>query len=469
MTIERDLAWKYLDNLYQSSISHCLARYALALSYDSLPPEVIHQVKRCLLDTLGCAIGAYDAPGFLMCENAVKQLGGHAEATVFGSGLRTNIYNATMVNSLLVRFLDYNDAGGGGHNSDSIPAILAAAEKTGTTTRELITAIVISYELGARFGEAVGFRGDGGKGWNFDIRAAVSMPATLGRILGLNEEQIVNAIGICASHSFPLGILDTDNEENTMSKNLRFGFGSCEAIIACLLAKQGFTGPVRVIEGENGLDSVVFRGCMDKERLIDFSGWRILKTRHKPLCLHRTSIGHVLATLSIVNEHDLKPEDIAEVKIKCPPSDAHHTTALPKKYPRNAETADHSSFFANACAIKYRKLGPETFEPERFTDPVILELIEKISIEGDPGLTGASGISEITTTASRTFKKRQDDVHGFGNDPLTDAELEEKFSSMAMKYMDKEQIQEIFNLVWNLEKLDRVGNLVRLMTVFQKI
>lgn len=129
MTFTHDLAWKYLDLLDRSSASYQLARYATTLSYESLPPAVVHQAKRCVLDALGCAVGGYDAPGRPICEAMIKELGGVEEATVFGSGLRTSAPNATIVNSFLVRFLDANDLGGGGHNSDAIPAILAVCER----------------------------------------------------------------------------------------------------------------------------------------------------------------------------------------------------------------------------------------------------------------------------------------------------------------------------------------------------
>ena len=462
MGFQRDLAWKYLNQVNQSSISYHLARYALSLDYKSLPPEVIHQAKRSLLDTLGCAIGAYEAPGRPMCENVAKQLGGPAEATVFGSGIRVSASNATLVNCFLVRFLDFNDLGGGGHNSDAIPAILAVAEREGADGKDVLTSIITSYELGARFVEASGFKGGEG-GWTPDLRGGLTMPPALGKIMKLSEDQIANAIGITACHSLPLGVLDTDKEENSMSKNLRFGFVAHDAILACLLAKQGFTGPVRIVEGENGLDQVVLNGAFDRERMLDFSGWRILNTRHKPLCLNIGTIAHVMATLAIVTEHDLKPEDISRVRIRTTLHESHHTTALVKKYPRNAETADHSAFYANAIAIKERRLGPESYEPQKFTDPVILDLIEKITVEHDPGVARLGGISEITTRDGRNFEKRIDNPHGFGNDPLTDKELEDKFRQMAARYMDGTQIQDIFEAVWDLEKLDDINKITRLM------
>jgi 2-methylcitrate dehydratase len=465
MTFQRDLAWQLLDLVHRSSVAYQFARYALRLNYDMLPQEVVHQAKRCLLDALGCAIGAYHAPGRPICEEVVKELGGPEEATVFCSGLRTSAPSATLVNSFLVRFLDYNDLGGGGHNSDAIPAILAVAEREGCNGRDLLTSLVISYELGARVRDAVIGPTLEDRGWTPDIRGGLNMPPALGKLMGLDEDQIANAIGICASHSLPLGILDAHREEYTMTKNLRFGFVAYNAILSCMMAKRGFTGPVRVVEGGSGICQVLTQGEMDMERLVDFSGWRILQTRHKALCANATSHGHIFATLAIVKEHDLKPEDIASVTIKAGLREWRHTTTPAKKYPRNAESADHSAFYANAIAIKERHFGPNSFEPEKFTDPVVLELIEKMTVEHDPTMPerGYQGAAEIVTKDGRRFEKRIEVPHGLGDDPLTDEELEEKFREMASKYMGEDQIRRLFDTVWNVERLEDIGRLMGLM------
>ncbi len=466
MTLQRDLAWQNLDLVYRSSVANQFARYALGLNFKLLPKEVVHQAKRCLLDTLGCAIGAYDAPGRPICEALVKEdLGGPEEATLFGSGIRTSALNATLANCFLVRFLDYNDLGGGGHNSDSIPGILAVAEREKAGGRDFLTSVVISYELGGRFLDSLGGVYIVDKGWTPDIRGGLNMPPSVGKLMGLNEEQIANAIGICASFSLPLGILDTHREENFMNKNLRFGFVAYNAILACMMAKRGFTGQIRIVEGETGWKQVLLGGGMDIERLVDFSGWRILQVRYKPLCANGTTQGHVQATLAIVRENDLKPEDIASVRIKAGLREAKHTTTPSKKYPRSAENADHSAFYANAIAIKERTFGPDSIQPEKFTDPVVLELIEKMTVEADPSMPerGVQGMSEITTKDGRFFQKHIANPHGFGNDPLTDAELEDKFREMAEKYMTAERMRKIFTTVWNAEKLDDMRKLTALM------
>jgi 2-methylcitrate dehydratase len=471
MTWQRDLVWQSLDSMYQASAARHFARYALSLKYELLPEDVVHQAKRSLLDSLGCAIGAYEAPGRPICEEVVTELGGKEEATLFGSGRRTTALNATLVNSFLVRYLDYSDVGGGGHGSDAIAGTIAVAEREKSKGRDFLTALVITYELGARIRESI-IGSIEEKGWNADIRSGLNMPPALGKLMGLNEEQIANAIGICASHCLPLGILDCNREENEMAKNLRFGLGAYDSILACLLARKGFTGPVRVVEGDSGLRHTVLQGAMDMERLLDFSGWRILSVRHKCLCANASTIGHVLATLAIVRENDLTPEDISAVRIGTVQREVLHTTTLAKKYPRNGETADHSAFYANALAIKERHFGPDSFKPEKFNDPVILDLIEKITVEYDPSLPPysmlnmprtAPGKSEIFTKDGRRFQKYIEMPHGFGDDPLTDKELEEKFSEMAVNYMPERQIKKIFDSVWNLEKQKDLNGLTCLM------
>jgi 2-methylcitrate dehydratase len=468
MTFERDLAWQHMDLVLRSSVAYQFAHYALGLNYEMLPADVLHQAKRCLLDTLGCAIGGYEAPGYPICEDVVKELGGSEEATVIGSGLRTTAFNATLVNSFMVRFLDYNDIGGGQHNSDSIPGILAVSEREKSGGRDLLTAVVISYELGARYSASLADWGN--RGWIKDSRAGLTMPAVMGRLMGLNADQIANAIGSCACGNPVLRILDTPGEEQVMRKNLRFGWISCAAIIHCMLAKRGFTGPVRIVEGEKGINKIMYNGDMDFERMTDFRDWYIRDVRFKFHSANGGLQALSAATLAIVRANDLKPEEIATVNVKMHHGGLHRrTTSL--KYPRNAEQADHSPSFVAAIAIKDRIVSPDQFRMEKFTDPGVLELMEKVTVEDDLSLPAKSpkdfGVRaarvEIITTDGRRLQHDNLAPHGLGDDPLTDEELETKFTGMAARYMGEQQIRQVFDTVWNVEKLDDINKLMKLM------
>ena len=460
MSTERQLFWQNYDAACRNSIGYHFARYALGLKYESLPKDVVHQAKRSLLDALGNAIGAYSAPGRPVCEAAARELGGFKEATLFGSGLRTSALNAALVNSFLIRFQDYHDLGGNHHGCDAIASILAVCEREKVGGRDFLSALVTSYELGARVRYMESHKPTQG-GFIFDTRYSLIMPPPLGKLMGLNEDQIANAIGICASHSVSLQVIMS--EEPTMSKNIRAGFIAHDALLCCVLAKNGFTGPTRVVEGEAGLIQTTSPGFKNLESLIDFDGWKILDTRHKYLRGCAVFQAQVSATLAIVKENDLRPEDIESVRIKCWPRFATLFGRPLYKYPRNAESADHSMWYTNAIAIKERKLGPDSYDPEKFTDPVVLNLIEKIIVEPGPDVEHYQGISEITAKDGRRFEKRVDNPHGFGDDPLTDGELEVKFSEMALRYMSKRKIQRIFDTVWNLDRIEDIKKLTSLM------
>jgi 2-methylcitrate dehydratase len=463
MDSERDLAWQRYNNACRSSVAHHFARYALRLKYESLPKDVVHQAKRSLLDGLGNAIGGYGAPGRPVCEAAARELGGLEEATMFGSGLRTSALTAALVNSFLVRFLDYHDLGGNHHGCDAIASILALCEREKAGGRDFLTSLVVSYELGARVRQLEAPKSRSG-GFIFDTNYNLTMPPALGRLMGMNEDQIANAIGICASHSFALGAIMA--EEPTMSKNIRAGFIAHDALLCCILAKNGFTGPARVVEGESGLIETLYTGFDKLDRVVDFNGWKILDTRHKFYRGCAVLQALVSGILSIVTENDLEPEDIESVRLTCWPRFATMFGRFPFKYPRNAETADHSMWYTTAIAIKERRLGPDSYEPEKFTDPVVLDLTKRITIEPGPDVGNYEGISEIVTKDGRRLRRRVDTPHGFGDDPLSDEELEQKFKEMAKKYMTEKQIRQIFDTVWNVERVDDMKKLTALM-VFQ--
>jgi len=464
MSAEQRRVWRDLDHQYAASAAMQIAAHALSLCFTDLPPDVVHHAKRNLLDGLGCAIGGYSAPGRAACEATAMALGGPPESTIFGSGVRTGASSATLVNCFMLRFLEYNDIGGGNHNEEAIPALFAVSQAQRRSGADFLTALVVSYEIGARV--ILSARGGASaydrQGWSTDARGGINMPPAIARLMGLNTAQAAHAIAICTSRGIPLGILDADGEENSMAKNLRFGAITRDAILACTLAKHGLTGPLRVIEGEGGYQRSVMGGDMDLAALTDFSDWKIRDTRHKTLCVNGSTHGHVFATIAIVREHDLKPSDIKRVIIGASAREARHTTAIAKKYPRNAETADHSAYYANAFAIKHRGFGPDSADPAHFTDPEIVGLIERIEVHADPLLPprGRGGNSEIHTMDGRVLRRQCEALV----EEQSDAALEAKFREMAEKAMPRASVDALVDAIWTIERAEHLEDLAQLMT-----
>ena len=473
MTTPRELAWQKIEAEYQNSVAHKIARYALTWSYDQLPDEVLHMAKRCLLDAIGCAIGGHAAPGRKICEQTVTEFGGNPEATIIGSGQKTSVLNAAMVNAFMVRYLDYNDLGGGGHNSDAVPALLATAEREQSNGKDFLNSLVLSYELGQRWIEAIRTGDDyadykrlSDSGWCIDVRGGINMPPSLGLLMGLDEGQIADAIGATVVRSLPMNHLDANNEEFVMSKNLRFGFVAYDSIMSCRLVRNGFTGPKRGMEGEAGYYQTVFRNLGDLEKFYKPSDhYLIMDTCFKPYCTNYTTQSGVQSTIALCKEHDIKPEDVESVKIVGCARETVHTVYDAKKYPRNGESADHSTHFGNALAIIERNFGPKSFKPEKFTDPMVLELTERITVETNTEWGGFvnSGGSVITLKNGQVFEKYMENPHGHTSDPLSDQELEVKFREMAEEYMPTQQVDQLIDTIWNCEKLDNMADLVSLL------
>jgi 2-methylcitrate dehydratase len=448
-----------------------LAKYVRSLTFKDVPPDVVHQTKRLLLDTLGCAIGGYASDASRIIQEVIKESGHREEATVFGSGLKTSCLNAALANGAMVRYLDYNDTAfiiqgetyrTGYHPSEVIPAILALGEREHLPGKDVMTAINVGYDLSLAFLEGVVGRGMEKRGWNGDTRGAYIMPLVAGKILDLDEVQMESAVGIAGSCHAILGILDTPAEEYTMTKNIRFPTMAYNGILAAMLAQKGFTGPASIIEGHDGFAQVIMSGEYDVGKLLNLKGkFAIREACIKSIIADFSSHGHLTATLSLVGEHDIKPEEVAEVRITTSKRCAEHTGDPVKKYPKNKETADHSSYYLTAIAIMDRRIGPDQFVPEKYNDPRVRELIDKVILEGDPNLDKArpAGISEIITKQGKKYSLRVDYPRGHARNAMTDEEIVEKFKGMASRHMSDEHMKQLVDTVFALEKLDDIGKL----------
>jgi 2-methylcitrate dehydratase len=211
-------------------------------------------------------------------------------------------------------------------------------------------------------------------------------------------------------------------------------------------------------------------GDYDLSKLVNVKGkFAIRETCIKSIIADFSSHGHLTATLTLVREHDIKPEDVAEVRITTSKRCAEHTGDPMKKYPKNKETADHSSYYLTAITIIDRQIGPDQFTLEKYNAPEVRKLIDKVILQGDPSLDKArpAGISEILTKQGKRYSLRVDYPRGHARNPMTDAEVVDKFRSMASKYMDNEQMNQVIENVFALDELDDIEELNRLM-VFRK-
>ena len=320
-----------------------MARWAAGLQYAHLSAEAVHEAKRFLLDSLGCALGGYLQHDVRIALEVLDETAGRGPATVIGTGARMDPVSASLANALMVRVMDYNDIywkQDPSHPSDIIPAAIACGERAGRDGRELIVGIVLGHEFEQRLCEAA-FPGIRERGWHHATLTAFVSPIVAGRMLGLDAEQIQHAIGISAQPPRHAGRghgrQAHDDEEH------RGPDGHAGGVLAALLAERGYTGPEHVIDGKEGMVH-----CLGPEWKLEVlteglgESWRITQCGMKAFPTEALTHTPISAVLDIVREHDLKPDQIAKVHIRSL-ARAADILADPSKYdPRSKETADHS-------------------------------------------------------------------------------------------------------------------------------
>jgi 2-methylcitrate dehydratase len=454
-------------------ITHKLCDWALGLGFDDLPAPVVNSAQRLLLDSLGCAIGALDHDDVRIMQDYIRNRGGRPQATCFGSGFRTDVVDAALLNALLVRALDFNDIywrNDPCHPSDLIPAALALGESQRCSGRELIAGIVISYELLMRWSEAAepGIRE---RGWHHATLTSLVAPIVAARMLGLSQAQAVHAVGISAVGSMCLGAAVAGRL--SMMKNTVDPLAVAGGVRAALLAQGGYAGPTDVVEGKEGLVHGLGRGWQLDRLTADLgTHYRIGQCALKAYPVEWLIQSPVTAALRLVGKHDIRPAQVAAIRIETI-ARAADILADPAKYrPTSRETADHSLPYCIAAAITDRTLTPASFDAQRFADPALIALMDRMTEsvgEGFETLFPAQHPARVTivTTDGRTLAAQVNVPHGDPHDPLTDQEIEAKFRRLARPHLSDAQCDRVREAVLSLEEIADVRQLVELLVAPQ--
>ncbi|MCJ7630498.1 MAG: MmgE/PrpD family protein, partial [Longimicrobiales bacterium] len=393
---------------------------------------------------------------------------GPGPATVLGSGKRMDPVSASLANALMVRVMDYNDIywqQDPSHPSDIIPAAMALGERAGGSGKDLILGIVLGHEFEMRLCEAA-FPGIRERGWHHATLTAFVSPIVAGRMLGLPWQKIQHAIGISASRHATLGAVTAG--KLTMMKNTVDPLATQSGVLAALLAEKGYTGPEHVIDGKEGL-AHCFGPEWKLEVLTEGLGksWRIERCGMKAFPTEALTHAPISATLELVIENDLAPEEIEKVHIRSLARVA-DILADPTKYdPRNKETADHSMPYVIAAAVVDRQVTPAQFTPEKIMDERIRAQLNKVEVVADDGIEAVfPGLQRVVvtikTTDGREFAKQLDYPKGDPRNPLTDREIEEKFDALASPILSVGARQRVKDAVWALEDVESISELMKL-------
>jgi 2-methylcitrate dehydratase len=445
------------------TLAQRLSEYAVGLEFSQLPPEVVHEVKRRVIDSLGCALGAWNAEPCVIARRVAARFAAERGATLWGTSHRVPPDWAAFANGCLVRYLDFNDtylSKEPAHPSDNIAAALAVAEAISASGRDLITAIALGYEVQCRLCDTVSLRA---RGWDHVTYVTFSSALVAARLLGLDLERTrhaVNIAGISAGSLRQSRVGELSHwKAGTVAHAARRG------IFAALLAAEGMTGPAPIFEGAMGFETLVSQAPLEGI-ILSPGDFMIMKTSIKfwPAEYHsqsaidaalklRTQIGDVMAIESVIVEsHDAAVDIIG---------------SEPEKWrPQNRETADHSLPYIVAAALADGEITDRQFAPERFTDPALLALVERVKIVRHPELSArypeaVGNIVTVRLVDGRVFSERVDYALGHARNPLSDAQLEAKFHAQVDACLGPVRAAQVLRGVWHLETFTDVGAIPR--------
>lgn len=457
------------------SLAHKIANFACNLPYDELTHEAVHEAKRRMIDSLGCALGAWLEEPPKIARYLAGLCSSEIGATVIGTRHRSTPENAAFANGAMIRYFDYNDtylSKEPAHPSDNIAALLAIAEAFDIGGEDLILGIVVAYEVQCRLCDAYSIRK---RGWDHVTYGSFSTVAGCGAMLGFSEEKMVHALGLAGVPNNALR--QTRVGELSMWKGCAFANASRNGVFATLLAHFGMTGASQVFEGEMGFFNEVCGGdTFDIERFGGENGepFMINRTYIKKYPAEYHSQSAIDAAEQLIAEHGrvFTPEEIASIEIATFTASYEIIGGEPEKWrPQCRETADHSLPYMTCAALVDGFVDHSTFAEARFRDERLLDLVARTKVVADPEFDrlyperGIPNRVRITMKDGKVYERRVDAPSGHALNPMTDDEVVEKFKSMACSRLRSMQVDEALGLLWGLDELEDLGELMETVVV----
>ncbi len=447
------------------STARYLSAYAASLDFAGLPPDTVHEARRRILDSVGCALGGFAAEPCRIARDLAPRSEGRGAARILGTGQATTPDMAAFANTGMIRYLDCNDSfvsPGGGHPSDMLPAVLAAAEVSGASGRAVITALVLAYEIYGQFAARFATRE---KGWDQGIFIGPASACAAGKALGLQAEQLAHAMSMTAVSQVPLG--QTRVGELSMWKGCATAMAVRNGVFAALLARGGLEGPPEPFEGRYGL----FEQVTGELRLDGFGDARTgvpfklseTSIKYFPVQIH-TQAGAAMA-LELRDKFQL--DDLERIRIETYRVAVRNAAGEPEKWdPGTRETADHSLPYVVAVALADGAVTPASFDEKRIRDPLLRPLMRKVEVGQDPEATRnypgrQQTRMEIALRSGRRLRRSADYPRGHSRNPLSDGELEQKFLGLTAGVLPRARQAALLESLQRFDELENMDALFK--------
>jgi 2-methylcitrate dehydratase len=448
----------------KTTLAHQLADYACALRFEDLSKEVVHEVKRRVIDSLGCALGAWKEEPCAIARKVASDFSAKQGSTIIGTNHKAPPDWAAFANGCAIRYFDYNDtylSKEPAHPSDNISAALAVAESAGASGRELITAIALAYEVQCRFCDAASIRA---RGWDHVTYGTFSTALACAQLMRLDPEKTRHAVNIAGVAG--AAMRQARAGELSHWKGVAFATAARHGVFSALLARAGMTGPAPIFEGQMGFEKQLGVSLGNVGEKFKGAPSMILKTSIKYWPAEYHSQSAIEAALFLRNEV-ANPSKIKRVIIESHDAAVDIIGSEPEKWkPKTRETADHSLPYITAIALIDGEVTSKQFDPERFKDREVWKFLENVKVERNAELSAmypgaVANIVHVDLGNGRRLTKRVDYPLGHAKNPLKDSEVEEKFNALVEPIFGSDRARKIIDVVWRLDGAKNVDELVK--------
>ncbi len=453
-----------------------LAEFALAQSSDSLPTAALEKTKLLVLDGVGLALAAAREDFALKTIKALQALGQGTDATVIGMQEKLPVTSAPLLNGMLIHAFDFDDTHHPLviHNTSVVmPAALATAEWQGLSGKEFITACAVGFEVSLRVARGARVHMIHGRGYHpTAICGVFGGAAAAGRVLGLNHEQLTNALGLAGSQGS--GNMEWQSD-GSWSKRFQPGWSSHGGVVGALLAREGFTAPKTALEGSKGFYAThVGAENFTVQSVLDGIGedWELNRVEFKPYPCAGALQATVRACVHLHSRYHFNADDIADVECRIRMGDRAADAKEEQVFSQQAPTGDYGAHFSTpfiaAVALLKGRLALADFDGEALNDPEVLKLSAKIRREDDPNHGRpkyASGHVFIKTKDGQVYEERQHIHPGHVENPVSAAEVQEKYRYNALRLIDQDKADALLQQVMTIEKLPNMRELTEQLRV----
>ena len=423
-----------------------IAKWIVDTSYEDIPPEAIRVANESCFDLLGVILAGSTQPVGEIIQQYVGDSGGSTQATVLASGLQTSLSNAALANGTMGHALDYDDFGGFGHPTVAIfPALLALGESLNSSGRDLLESYVIGCELGLALQHTTKYA-QMEKGFHSTaVIGRMAATAACAKLLGLDREQTVIALGIAGSMAS--GVI---HNFGTMVKPLHAGLTCRDAVMAVEFAQRGFTAGHQIFEHPLGFTTPILgEGIYDLDDMAENLGnpFRVqdaLIIKKYPCCGGNHAMLDSL--FSLMREHNFTWEDVASAEV----DQSYLSIVMLYTEPDDPLKGKFSAKYNVAAALVDGDVNIDTFSEERINNPEIQDTMEKVTTRVLSKWEESSGEVlkglpvRITLKDGRTFEHvtARDMILGGAKNPWGFDSIKGKFEVNAGLVLSDERVAE---------------------------